>query len=91
MYVPPNSQAPYYDSTFSAIDHIYHDSANDGTMNLNLLGDFNFGDKRKISGVTTVVWHNNYLIFGYQYISLPTQSKGNILDLLITNMQDSID
>jgi len=58
-----------------------------------LLGDFNFTDIEwnTLSGQSYISQQFCDLIFDLGLDHLPTHNKGNILDLLLTNMEDSID
>jgi len=90
-YVPPNSTASDYNNLFNFLNNF-----NNGHDNVILLGDFNFPDINWdiLSGHTAASNEFCDLIFQaglYQLIDAPTHTQGNILDLLITNIENSIE
>lgn len=75
---------------------IYHDLANNSVTNIIILGDFNLADINwnTFTGKFPMSQQFCEMIFDFglcQLINFPTHNKGNILDLLITNMEDNID
>ena len=89
-YVPPSSTADYYDSLFNFLLHLHHIS--DKTI---ILGDFNFPDIDwdLLSSLSPTSNQFCDLVFQTglsQLIDQPTHKHRNILDLLLTNLDDKI-
>lgn len=89
-YVPPSTTADYYDSLFNFFLHVHHVSCK-----IIVLGDFNFPDIHwdVLSGYSPISNQFCYLAFQTglsQLIDIPTQIHINILDLLLTNLDDNI-
>ena len=89
-YVPPNSTTTYCDNLFSFLYNLLNDSGK-----LIVLGDFNFPDIDwdTLSGHSPVSNQFCDLMFRTglsQLINVPTHNHGNILDLLLTNLDDYI-
>ena len=89
-YVPPNSTTTYYDNLFSFLYNLLNDSGK-----LIVLGDFNFPDIDwdTLSGHSPVSNQFCDLMFWTglsQLINVPTHNHGNILDLLLTNLDEYI-
>ena len=85
-YVPSGSTADYYDSLFNFL-HLHQVSDK-----LIILGDFNI-DWDVLSGHSPIANQFCDLVFQtglYQLIDKPTHMHGNILDLLLTNLDDNI-
>ena len=90
-YVPPNSTATDYNNLFNFLNDFQNVH-----NNLILLGDFNFPDIDwdTLSGHSAASNQLCDLIFQAglcQLIDVPTHKQGNILDLLLTNLEDKIE
>ena len=89
-YVPPSCTAVYYDSLFDFLLQLHHVSDK-----MIILGDFNFPDIDwdTLSGHFPASNQFCDLVFKTglsQLIDQPTHIHGNILDLLLTNLDDNI-
>ena len=89
-YVPPSSTAVYYDNLFNFFLHLHEVS-----VRMIILGDFNLPDIDwdMLSGHSQVSNQFCDLVFQTglsQLIDKPTHIHGNILDLLLTNLEDSV-
>ena len=93
IYIPPNSSPSYYDILFCSLTDICHNPSDIDIVLFLLLGDFNFTDieRNTLSGQSHISQQFCDLIFDIGLINLPTHIKGNTLDLLLINMEDSID
>ena len=90
VYIPPNSSEEYVQKYLDFITFL-NSSFND----LVLLGDFNFGDINweSLDGYSPLSKRFCDIIFDLNLIQLidqPTHTAGNILDLILTNIPDSI-
>ena len=88
IYAPPNSTSIYYETLFTFISNLSKTSGK-----LIILGDFNFPDINwdSLSGHSPISNQFCDLVFDtglYQLIDTPTHSHGNILDLVLTNLDD---
>ena len=89
-YVPPSSTAVYYDNLFNFFLHLHQVSDK-----MIILGDFNLPDIDwdVLSGHSPVSNQFCDLVFQTglsQLIDRPTHIHGNILDLLLTNLEDNV-
>ena len=89
-YVPPSSTIAHYDDLFNFLLNLHVDSDK-----LIILGDFNFPDIDwdTLLGRSPVSDQFCDLIFQTnlsQLIDMPTHVHGNVLDLLLTNLDDNI-
>jgi len=94
--IPPGSSSSYHDTLVNFLTSVSLNSSDCDTAHLLLPGDFNFTeiDWSTFSGqsyVSQQFLRPNFDIGLDQLINLQTHNKGNILDLLLTNMDDSID
>jgi len=90
IYIPPNSSASYCDKSLDFLSDICSTSER-----LIILGDFNLPDIQwdLLSETTHISQNLCELVFHtglVQFINEPTHIHGNILDLLLTNIDDSI-
>lgn len=89
-YVPPSPTPIYYDNLFNFLSNLH--SISDELI---ILGDFNFPgiDWDTLSGYSPVSNQFCDLVFQTslsQLINTPTHIHGNILDLLLTNLENRI-
>ena len=89
IYIPPNSSASYCDKLLNFLSDICSTSER-----LIILGDFNLPDIQwdLLTGNTPASEKLCELVFRtglFQLINEPTHIQGNILDLLLTNIDDS--
>jgi len=97
IYIPPNASHSYYGILYSTrLAFICHNPSDIDIVHFLLLGDFNFTniEWNTLSGQSHISQKFCALIFDIgldQLINLPTHIKGNTMDLLLTNMEDSID
>ena len=90
VYVPPNCSDTYFNATLQALEVLasrYH--------RLLILGDFNCSSINwdQLSSPSTLATSLCDFVFRYnlaQVINRPTHLKGNILDLIITNLDNHI-
>ena len=90
VYVPPNSTATYYETLFDFLSNL-----SNASDQLIILGDFNFPDIDWDSLSSHSLPSNQFcdLVFQTglsQLIDIPTHNHGNILDLVLTNLDDNI-
>jgi len=90
VYIPPNITTNYYKTLFGFLSNFASI-----TDNLIILGDFNFPDIDWDSLIGHLPAPNQFcdLVFQSslsQLVSVPTHNQGNILDLVLTNIENNI-
>lgn len=85
IYIPPRSNPSYYTNLFSYLDTLF--SSNNKII---VCGDFNFPDINwdTLTGASPHSTSFCELIYKYnlfQHVSDPTHTRGNILDLILSN------
>ena len=86
VYVPPNSDTHYYSHLLDYLTNLTL------AYNVFLLGDFNTPDINwaTLSGQSTFSQSFCAFIFESNLIASPTHIKGNILDLVLVNLPESV-